>query len=86
MTGRSGVTLPFTTFYRQEDARTAQILASFNGGTPTAVKSYTSDVVPQPQSVTAAVPAGASSVGFRFRCTGADNWYRVIDGVKVTTA
>ncbi|MEU6342294.1 alkaline phosphatase family protein [Streptomyces sp. NPDC046977] len=86
VTGRSSVTLSFTTFYRQEGAQTAQILASFNGGTPTAVKSYTSDVVSQPQSVTVAVPAGASGVSFRFRYTGANNWYWVIDGVKVTTA
>lgn len=86
VTGRANVRLDFTTFYRQEGAQTAQILASFNGGTPTVVKSYTADVVSQPQSLTVPVPAGASSVSFRFRYTGSNNWYWVIDGVKVTTS
>ncbi|MFJ9829474.1 alkaline phosphatase family protein [Streptomyces sp. NPDC101160] len=86
VTGAARVTLDFTTFYRQEGAQTAQILASFNGGTPTVVKSYTADVVSQPQSLTLAVPAGASNVSFRFRYTGSNNWYWVIDGVKVTAS
>lgn len=75
-----------TTLYRQEGAQTAQVLASFNGGTPTVVRSYTSDVISQPQSLTLAVPAGASNVSFRFRYTGSDNWYWTIDGVTVTAS
>ncbi|MFF9198549.1 alkaline phosphatase family protein [Streptomyces sp. NPDC014779] len=86
VTGASRVTLDFTTHYRQEGAQTAQVLASFNGGTPTVVKSYTADVVSQPQSVTVNVPAGASTVSFRFRYTGSNNWYWVIDGVRVSTS
>ncbi|WP_418957265.1 alkaline phosphatase family protein [Streptomyces tritici] len=86
VSGASRVTLDFTTFYRQEGSQTAQILASFNGGTPAVVKSYTADVVSQPQSVTVNVPAGASSVSFRFRYTGSNNWYWVIDGVAVRTS
>ncbi|MFD8014351.1 alkaline phosphatase family protein [Streptomyces sp. NPDC058955] len=82
--GAARVTLGFTTLYRQEGAQTAQVLASFNGGTPTVVKSYTSDVISQPQSLTVAVPAGASNVSFRFRYTGSNNWYWTIDGVTVT--
>ncbi len=50
------------------------------------VRSYTSDVVSQPQSVSVPVPAGASGVSFRFRYTGANNWYWVIDGVRVTAS
>lgn len=84
VTGKTKVRLDFTTFYRQEGAQTAQILASFNGGTPTVVKSYTSDVVSQPQSLTVDVPSGASSVNFRFRYTGSNNWYWVIDGVRIS--
>ncbi len=75
-----------TTFYRQEGAQSAQVLVSFNGGTPTPVKSYTADVISKPQSLTVAVPAGASSASFRFRYTGANNWYWTIDGVKVTAS
>lgn len=86
VSGRSRVTLGFTTFYRQEGSQKAQVLASFNGGTPTVVKSYTGDVVSQPQSVVVPVPSDASSVSFRFRYTGANNWYWVVDGVNVTTS
>ncbi|MFD7322770.1 alkaline phosphatase family protein [Streptomyces sp. NPDC059875] len=86
VSGKTKATLDFTTFYRQEGSQTAQVLASFNGGTPTVVKSYTADVISQPQSLTVNVPSGASSVSFRFRYTGSNNWYWVIDGVKVTTS
>ncbi|MEU7280911.1 alkaline phosphatase family protein [Streptomyces sp. NPDC045431] len=84
--GKTKVTLDFTTLYRQEGGQTAEVLASFNGGTPTLVKSYTSDVISQPQSLTVAVPSGASSVSFRFRYTGSNNWYWTIDGVKITSS
>ncbi|MFV0132844.1 alkaline phosphatase family protein [Streptomyces sp. HMX87] len=84
VTGKSVVRLDFTTFYRQEGSQSAQVLASFNGGAPTVVKNYTSDVISQPQSLTVPVPAGASSVSFRFRYTGSNNWYWVIDGVRIT--
>ncbi|MFF3684920.1 alkaline phosphatase family protein [Streptomyces sp. NPDC002187] len=86
VSGRSSVRLDLTTFYRHEGGQSAQILASFNGGTPTVVKSYTADVVSQPQSLSVAVPAGTSSVSFRFRYTGANNWYWVVDGVKITAS
>ncbi|MFB7341495.1 alkaline phosphatase family protein [Streptomyces hydrogenans] len=86
VSGAATVTLGFTTLYRQEGAQTAQILASFNGGTPTVVKSYTADVLSQHQTVTVPVPAGASSVGFRFRYTGSNNWYWTVDGVTVTAS
>ncbi|MGA5098162.1 alkaline phosphatase family protein [Streptomyces lavendulocolor] len=82
--GSTRATLEFTTLYRQEGSQRAEVLASFNGGTPVLVRSYTSDVVSQPQSLSVAVPSGASSVSFRFRYTGANNWYWTIDGVKVT--
>ncbi|MER5882786.1 alkaline phosphatase family protein [Streptomyces sp. NPDC001941] len=84
--GKAKVTLDYTTFYRQDGSQTAQVLASFNGATPTVVKSYSSDVVSQPQSLSVAVPAGASSVSFRFRYTGSNNWYWVVDGVKISTS
>ncbi|MBT2488075.1 alkaline phosphatase family protein [Streptomyces sp. ISL-96] len=82
--GKATVKLDFTTFYRQEGSQSAQILASWNGGTPVAVRSYTSDVISQPQSLTLNVPSGATSVSFRFRYTGSNNWYWTIDGVKIT--
>ncbi|WP_330354403.1 alkaline phosphatase family protein [Streptomyces chartreusis] len=84
VTGWSRVRLDFTTLYRQEGAQQAQVLASFNGGTPAVVRNYTSDVVSQPQSLTVDVPAGAAGVSFRFRYTGSNNWYWVIDGVRIS--
>ncbi|MER7954532.1 alkaline phosphatase family protein [Streptomyces sp. NPDC096030] len=86
VSGKTRATLDFTTFYRQEGGQTAQVQAVFNGGAPTVVKNYTADVISQPQSLTVNVPAGASSVSFRFRYTGSNNWYWVIDGVKVSTS
>ncbi|WP_405853736.1 alkaline phosphatase family protein [Streptomyces sp. NBC_00090] len=86
VSGATKVTLDLTTFYRQEGSQSAQVLVSFNGGTPTLVKSYTSDVISQLQSLAVNVPAGASSVSFRFRYTGSNNWYWTIDGVKVTAS
>lgn len=84
--GKTTVTLDFTTFYRQEGSQSARILASWNGGTPVAVTSYTSDVISQPQSLSLAVPAGATSVSFRFHYTGSNNWYWVVDGVKISSS
>ncbi|QNE77125.1 nucleotide pyrophosphatase [Streptomyces finlayi] len=84
--GKATVKLDFTTFYRQEGSQSARILASWNGGTPVAVASYTSDVISQPQSLSLHVPAGATSVSFRFHYTGSNNWYWVVDGVKISSS
>ncbi|WP_031478458.1 alkaline phosphatase family protein [Streptomyces bicolor] len=84
VTGSAKVRLDFTTLYRQEGSQTAQVLVSFNGNTPAVVKSYTSDVVSQPQSLTVGVPSGATTVHFRFRYTGSNNWFWVIDGVRIS--
>ncbi|MEU2114974.1 hypothetical protein ABZ567_04815 [Streptomyces sp. NPDC016459] len=43
-------------------------------------------MISKPQSLSVAVPAGASSVSFRFRYTGANNWDWTIDAVKVTAS
>ncbi|WP_236245055.1 alkaline phosphatase family protein [Streptomyces sp. CC210A] len=84
--GRSKATLAYTTHYRQEPGQTARVLASFNGGTPVVVREYTADAVAQQQSLTLDVPAGASSVSFRFHYTGANNWYWVLDDVRFTAS
>ncbi|PRH77607.1 nucleotide pyrophosphatase [Streptomyces solincola] len=84
--GKDAVTLAFTTHYRHEGAQRAEVLVSFNGATPTLVRAYTADTVAQRQSLTVRVPPGASSVGFRFRYTGANNWYWAIDDVTITAS
>lgn len=40
-------------------------------------------MISRPQSLTVSVPAGASSVSFRFRYTGSNDRYWVIDGVRI---
>lgn len=84
--GGGKVTLDYVTHYLQEGSQKAEILASWNGGTPTPVKSYTADAIAKPESLTLTAPAGASSVSFRFHYTGANNWYWVIDAVKITAS
>ncbi|WP_254812486.1 alkaline phosphatase family protein [Streptomyces cavourensis] len=84
--GKSSVTLDFTTLYRPEGSQSARVLASWNGGSPTVVRTYTTEVISQQQSLNLAVPAGATNVSFRFHYTGSNNWYWVIDGVEISTS
>ncbi|MFJ2631506.1 alkaline phosphatase family protein [Streptomyces sp. NPDC087422] len=84
VTAGSKVTLDYVTHYLQEGSQKAEILASWNGGTPTVVKTYTADTVAKVESLTLTAPEGASSVSFRFHYTGSNNWYWVIDAVKIT--
>ncbi|WP_406114800.1 alkaline phosphatase family protein [Kitasatospora purpeofusca] len=80
--GRSSVPVAFTTFYRREGAQTARVLAVWDGGTPVEVKSFTADTNGR-QRLDLAVPAGASRLRLRFRYTGSNNWYWVVDNVRV---
>ncbi|MFE2105206.1 alkaline phosphatase family protein [Kitasatospora sp. NPDC059463] len=80
--GRGTVPVTFTTFYRPEGAQSARVLAVWDGGAPVEVKSFTSDTNGR-QRLDLAVPAGASRLRLRFRYTGSNNWYWVLDNVKV---
>ncbi|WP_436498044.1 alkaline phosphatase family protein [Actinokineospora sp. HUAS TT18] len=85
VTGRGGVSLTYTTHYRQEGAQKGDVLVSFDGGPFTAVKSYRSDAIAKDEDLSLAVPAGATSMRVRFRMyDAANNWYWMVDGVKVT--
>ncbi|MFI9242036.1 hypothetical protein ACIGXF_05490 [Streptomyces sp. NPDC053086] len=55
----------------------------YDGGTPVTVRTYTADVPSRTETVTLQVPAGAAGARVRFRYTGGDNWFRVIDGVRI---
>ncbi|NUR84099.1 MAG: nucleotide pyrophosphatase [Nonomuraea sp.] len=84
VSGRSSVKLGYTTYYRQDGTQRGQVLVSFDGGTPSAVRTYSADVPSRRESITVAVPAGATSMRVRFRCYDADNaWYWVVDDVTV---
>ncbi|MBW5484336.1 nucleotide pyrophosphatase [Streptomyces bambusae] len=82
-TSGSTATLRFQTHYRHEAGQSAQVLVSFNGGAPTAVKNYTADAVAKAEALTLQVPAGATDVQVRFRYTGSNNWYWTIDNVTL---
>ncbi|MFI5826457.1 hypothetical protein ACIA6C_04215 [Streptomyces sp. NPDC051578] len=83
--GASGstVNLGHQTHYRHEAGQSAQVLVSYNGGTPTVVTSYTADAVARSESLTLRVPAGATDVQVRFRYSGAHNWYWTVDNVTL---
>ncbi|MFI9806002.1 alkaline phosphatase family protein [Streptomyces sp. NPDC052301] len=86
VTGGRTATLTYTTYYRQESPQKGEVLVSYDGGTPVSVKTYTADVPSRTETVTLQVPAGATSARVRFRYTGGNNWYWVIDGVRISQA
>ncbi|MEC4015177.1 alkaline phosphatase family protein [Streptomyces sp. H27-D2] len=84
VTGGRPATLAFSTHYRQEAPQKGEVLVSYDGGAPVSVKTYTADAIARSESLTLQVPAGAAQARVRFRYTGGNNWYWVIDGVKIT--
>ncbi|MGW6704705.1 alkaline phosphatase family protein [Streptomyces sp. NPDC054956] len=83
VTGGSTRNLTFQTHYHHEAGQTAQVLVSYNGGTPSVVKSYTADAVARSESIALQVPAGATDVQIRFRYAGSNNWYWTVDNVRL---
>jgi hypothetical protein len=71
---------------RQESPQRGEVLVSYDGATPVSVKTYTADMSSRVEKVTLQVPAGARTARVRFRDTGGNNWYWVIDGVSVIPA
>ncbi|MEV8632616.1 alkaline phosphatase family protein [Streptosporangium sp. NPDC051023] len=83
--GRTTAKISYVTHYRQEGTQKAQVLVSFDGGPTTVVKSYTADAVSQAESLSVAVPSGASTMTVRFRYYDAsNNWYWAIDDLRVS--
>ncbi|MFF5444485.1 alkaline phosphatase family protein [Streptomyces sp. NPDC012888] len=83
VTGGTTKTLRYQTHYRHETGQTAQVLVSYDGGTPVVVRSHTADAVAKSEAVTLQVPAGATDVQVRFRYTGNNNWYWAVDNVTL---
>ncbi|MEU1531469.1 hypothetical protein [Streptomyces fagopyri] len=50
------------------------------------MKTYTADVPSRTETLTLQVPPGARTARVRFRHTGGDDRYRVIDGVRIEQA
>ncbi|MFJ5848423.1 hypothetical protein [Streptomyces sp. NPDC092903] len=65
------------------EQRTARVLVSFNSGTPEEVRSYTTDVTSQEQSIEVPIPPGATSALVRFHYTGDNGFFRAIDGFRL---
>ncbi|MFG2477181.1 alkaline phosphatase family protein [Streptomyces fagopyri] len=86
VTGGTTATLTYTTYYRQEAPQKGEVLVSYDGAAPVTVKTYTADVPSRTETLTLQVPAGAKTARVRFRYTGGNNWYWVIDGVRIEQA
>ncbi|WP_395571040.1 alkaline phosphatase family protein [Streptomyces sp. BK79] len=84
VTGGRTATLTYTTYYRHESPQKGEVLVSYDGAAPVTVRTYTADVPSRTETVTLQVPSGASTARVRFRYTGGNNWYWVIDGVRLT--
>ncbi|MFJ2395097.1 alkaline phosphatase family protein [Streptomyces sp. NPDC087843] len=86
VTGGRTATLTYTTYYRQEAPQKGEVLVSYDDAAPVPVKTYTADVPSRTETLTLQVPAGARTARVRFRYTGGNNWYWVIDGVRIEQA
>lgn len=84
--GGAPATLSYVTHYLQESPQKGEVLVSYDGAAPVTVKTYASDVVAKAESLTLNVPAGVSTAQVRFRYTGGNNWYWVIDQVKISAS
>ncbi|MFC5659102.1 alkaline phosphatase family protein [Streptomyces nogalater] len=83
VTGGGTAVLTYTTYYRHESPQKGEVLVSYDDGTPVTLRTYTADVPSRTETLTLQVPAGATSARVRFRYTGGNNWYWVIDGVRI---
>lgn len=84
--GGARATLTYTTYYRQEAPQKGEVLVSYDGGAPAVVKTYTADTASVVEKIALQVPAGAKKAQVRFRYTGGNNWFWVIDGVTITAS
>ncbi|MET9732970.1 alkaline phosphatase family protein [Streptomyces sp. NPDC006458] len=86
VTGGTTATLSYTTYYRQEAPQKGEVFVSYDGAAPVLVRTYTADVPSRTETVTLQVPAGVTTARVRFRYTAGNNWYWVIDGVRITSS
>lgn len=82
--GGSTVRVELTHWYRQEGGQRGHVLLSWNGGAAVVAKTYTADSVNGAETITVAVPQGATNVRVGFRLTGVNNWYWAVDDVRVS--
>jgi hypothetical protein len=85
--------LMFDSSWRPEDAQTAQVFVSYDGGDPIEVLMWSSDsadpnfhgdATDETVMVPLNNPGSASSAVVSFRYVGTDDWWWALDNVKVT--
>ncbi|MER7717346.1 alkaline phosphatase family protein [Streptomyces flaveolus] len=84
VTGGRTATLTYTTYYRHESPQKGEVLVSYDDAAPVTVRTYTGDIPSRTETVTLQVPAGARTARIRFRYSGGNNWFWVIDGVHLS--
>lgn len=84
--GGARATLSYVSHYRQEAPQKGEVSVSYDGGTPTVVRTYSADALAREERISLDVPASARTVRVHFRYTGGNNWYWAVDGVRVASA
>ncbi|MFD9027435.1 hypothetical protein [Streptomyces parvulus] len=84
VTGGRTAMLTYTAYHRHESPQKGEVLVSCDGAAPVSVRTYTADVPSRTETVTLQAPSGARTARVRFRHSGGDDWYWVIDGVTLT--
>ncbi|GIG66875.1 alkaline phosphatase family protein [Phytomonospora endophytica] len=80
----TAVKVTMTHWYRHEGDQRGYLLARWNGGAATVLRTYSTDSVNGTETVTAAVPSGATNVRIGFRLVGVNNWYWAVDDVRIS--
>lgn len=85
LTGAATATLAYATNYYIDGPQSAEVSVSFDGGAPVSLKSYTSNTNAN-ERLSFDVPAGAQTAQFRFRYTGVNSAFWVVDRVALEQA
>ncbi|MFG3259010.1 alkaline phosphatase family protein [Streptomyces sp. NPDC048172] len=78
-----GATLRFVSHLRHDPGQTAEVLVSYDGGEPKAVKTYDADALAVREELALEVPSGASKARVHFRCAGDNTWFWAVDDVRI---
>ncbi|MEF3404512.1 alkaline phosphatase family protein [Agromyces sp. CCNWLW203] len=85
LNGATTATLAYATNYQIDGPQTGEVFVSFDGGAPVLVKSYTTATNAH-ERLAVNVPAGATTAQFRFRYTGTNSFFWMVDGVRLEQA
>lgn len=83
LNGARTARLDYATNYVIDGPQSAEVFVSFDGGAPKSLKSYSANTNAN-EHLTFDVPAGAKTAQFRFRYTGTNSAFWVVDRVALT--